>query len=65
MKNDINNIITKEITGEANAAEIEVLKAWLGEGKNNRTEYNVIRLNWAQGTESILDSKNRVSHKLS
>ena len=65
MKNDINNIITKEITGEANAAEIKVLKDWLGEDKNNRTEYNVIRLNWAQGTESILDSKNRVSHKLS
>ncbi|MFT7036316.1 MAG: transmembrane sensor [Cyclobacteriaceae bacterium] len=65
MKYDINTIIAKELAGEATTAEIEILKTWLDEDKNNRSEYNLIRLNWAQGNESIQHSKNRVLNKLS
>ena len=65
MKNDINDIIAKELSREATKAEIEVLRKWLGEKKSNRKNYNLLRLNWVQGNGNIQDSKTRVLNKLS
>ncbi len=65
MKNDINNIIAKELSGVADKKEIKVLRDWYKAKKSNRAAYNLIRLNWVQGDLDIGDSRQRVFDNLS
>tara|TARA_R110000868_G_scaffold342507_1_gene603375 strand:- start:165 stop:1175 length:1011 start_codon:yes stop_codon:yes gene_type:complete len=60
MKEDINDIIAKELSGTATSEEIEILRNWLGQKSEHKIEYNFLRLTWVQGNESIQDSKSRV-----
>ena len=64
MKEDINYIIAKELSGDATPEEIEILRNWLSEKPRHKIEYNFLRLNWIQGNESIQDSKSRVFSRL-
>lgn len=65
MKEDINNIIAKELSGNASPEEMDLLREWINEEDINKTHYNVLRLNWVQGDENILESKARVFLRLS
>ncbi|MEQ6119258.1 FecR domain-containing protein [Reichenbachiella sp. MALMAid0571] len=64
MKEDINYIIAKELSGNATMEEIEILRSWLGQKPEHRIEYNFLRLNWIQKNESIKGSKARVFDRL-
>lgn len=65
MKEDINNIIARELMGNASPDEMDRLREWIKEGATNKAQYNMLRLNWVQANESISDSKQRVFQRLS
>ncbi|MFY0650376.1 MAG: FecR domain-containing protein [Cyclobacteriaceae bacterium] len=59
MENHIDDIIAKDLAGQATDQERATLGDWLKD-KQNKREYNFLRLTWSQGNSKIETSKDKV-----